>query len=393
MGKGLSARNQRRWKGSEASALMLCLALAVPAPAFAQPTRDYNYSNREINQTDSQGYSANNYYNGSHDSEDEGYRNGARALGRLAALDIGGAIHYGYKGYGNYINSENMDDLDSISHNRRGKMGSAGMGAVSGASGGGAGTNNGDYVNGLGPEREGAKLPDGFSGKKSDNSSSTVTRRRWSDRDKSFLYRGETGEVMTQLEKATGISRETYANHVASIVDARLSFDDPELLNKLEQRFNAFRNEKMNPDFKSKLDKVHSMFSYAKKTEMLQEAAAFFAKNRAKPNGEGGNQMLAGPAPAPAGDVPASGNGSAAASGDRAPASAGEAQATVALTAQSADPKQASLTKEQMGMYLGLESSHGEELKDILGNTEDTIFKLVSKRYRKLTPGLLGRAM
>lgn len=385
MGKGVSTRNQRGKVARIALALPLCVSLALPASA-----RDYNYSGKEINQTDSQGYSANNYYNGSHDSEDEGYRNGARALSRLAALDIGGAIHYGYKGYGNYINSENMDDLDSVSHNRRGKMDTVGMNRVNGTSGGGAGVTNGDYANGLGPEREGARIPDGFSGKKSENGDSNITKRKWADRDKGFLYRGETGEVMGQLEKATGVSRETYANHVASIVDARLTFDDPELLNKLEQRFNAFRAEKMNPDFKSKLDKVHSMFSWAKKSEMLSEAAAFYNKNRNNPNGEAGNQLAGGPQPTNESSLPAAGNGGGGAEGDRGPASEGGA---VALAKQSEEPKDAKLSKEQMGMYLGLENTHGDELKDFLNDADETIFKVVTKRYRKLTPGLLGRAM
>lgn len=387
MGKQLSARKQRVSWGRQSAALVLCLALA--SSAHAQPSRDYNYKNKEINQTDSQGYSANNYYNGSHDSEDEGYRNGMRAMNRLASLDIGGAIHYGYKGYGNYINSENMDDLDSVSHNRRGKMSSAGMGAVGGSGASGSGVVNGDYSNGLGPEREAAKLPSGAMGKAKENGESSITRRKWGDSDRGFLYRGETGEVAAEFEKRTGMSREEFANHLSSIVDARLTFDDPELMNKLEQRFVAFKAGVRNPDFKSKLEKVHSMFSFAKKTEMLQEAAAFFNKHRVKPGDQG--QMVAGNAqPAPQAAVPDSGN---AAGADRGPASDAATAPTPAVAAQSADPKQARLTKEQMGMYLGLEKQHGDELQELMNSAEDTIFKVVSKRYRKLTPGLLGRAM
>ncbi len=366
----------------------LALSVSLATPATAQPTRDYNYNGKEINQTDAQGYGSNNYYNGSHDSEDEGYRNGMRAMSRLASLDIGGAIHYGYKGYGNYINSENMDDLDAMTNNRRGKMGSAGLTSVSGGGGNGSGAvANGDYVNPTGPEREGARLPDGYSGK-STNSESSITKRRWSERDKGFLYRGETGEVAAEFEKKTGMSRETFANHVASIVDARLSFDDPDLMNKLERRFLAFKAEKMNSDFKSKLEKVHSMFSFAKKTEMLQEAADFFNQHRSK-GGQGGEMLANSPTPAEEGKTPATGeNGSV----DRAPASAEEG-AAIALAPQSADPNKAEVSRDQMKLYLGLDGSKGDELKDILNGSEDTIFKLVHKRYRKLTPGLLGRAM
>ena len=48
------------------------------------------------------------------------------------------------------------------------------------------------------------------------------------------------------------------------------------------------------------------------------------------------------------------------------------------------------LSKEQMGMYLGLEGNRGDDLKEFIGQ-EETIFRVVSKRYRKLTPMMIGK--
>lgn len=367
----------------QAATLCLCALIATPQNAFA---RDYNY-NKEMTQQDAMGYGSNNYWNGSGDSKDEGVRNGMRAMGRLAALDIGGAIHYGYKGYGNYINSQKMDDLDSRAWKKKDVMNSISNGFVSGSKSGGSGI-SGDTPSDIGPEREAAKLAAGANGK-SRNGDSEVTSKKWKDLDKGFLYRGETADAAAEFEKKTGMSREEFFNQVADAADANLSFDDPNLMNNLEQRFQVFKASVKNQDFKDKLDKVHSMFSFMKKTEMLQEAAAFYYQQRgpADPaptdvanSGVNGNTS----------GITAAGNGDAGSVGERAPASD---SGPLVAPQSSTDAKDVKLTKEQMGMYLGLEGQHGDELKDIMINSEDTIFKVVSKRYRKLTPGLIGRAM
>jgi len=380
----MSLSRGKKQQLKQLATLWLCALLAAP-PALA---RDYNY-NKDMTQQDAMGYGSNNYWNGSGDSKDEGVRNGMRAMGRLASLDIGGAIHYGYKGYGNYINSQKMDDLDARAWKKKNTMNSVTNGMIGGAKGGGSGTTAGDAYSSVGPQSEAAKMPSGSNGK-STNSESAITGNKWKDMDKGFLYRGETAEVAAEFEKKTGMSREEFFDHVANAADSNLSFDDPNLMNNLEQRFQAFKGAVRNKDFKDKLDKVHSMFSFMKKTEMLQEAASFYYAQRGPLTPP--DQMLAGGAgKGEASTVSVSGNGGAtAAAGERALAS----DSTSLLAAQSnSDPREATLRKDQMGLYLGLESSHGDELKDIMVNAEDTIFKAVSKRYRKLTPGLLGRAM
>lgn len=356
-----------------ALSVLLAQPLA-PVPALAaELSHDYNY-NKQMTQQDAMGFGSNNYWNGSGDSKDEGVRNGMRAMGRLASLDIGGAIHYGYKGYGNYINSQRMDDLDSRAWKKKDTMNSVSDEIIRTPKITGGISSELPYS--LAPRPENAKLPAEAA------KAGPPPGKKWKDMDRGFLYKGETNEVAADFEKKTGMSREEFFNHVADAADANLSFDDPDLLNNLERRFLAFKAGVRNADFKSKLEKAHSMFSFMKKTEMLAEAAAFYQKTR---GGEPGSQeMLADKAPGGAPNAPAADAG-------RALASAEPAAPQVALQSNS-DPRVAKLSKDQMGVLLGI-GSHGDELSGLLISAEDTIFKVVSKRYRKLAPALTGKAL
>lgn len=372
----LSGRNQRQ-KGYRGVAMLL-LALAAPAHA-----KNYDYGSTEINQKDAGGYASNNYYNGSGDSKDEGVRNGMRALNRLASLDIGGAIHYGYKGYGNYINSQRMDDLDTNSWRAKNSLNSVENNMITGGAGGGGY----DYVNPIGPEKEAAKVPKGASAGASSNGESNVTSRKLGDMDRSFLYRGETGEVAAEFEKRSGMSRETLFNELAAAEASGLSWDDPNVMDKMESRYQSFIAKIPNKEYRDNIEKMHSLFNLAKKTQVLQEAAAFYNKMRW---GDGDAQVASA---AGAISLPPGAAIEAAAASDpapeRAPASTAEAAAAPVKTDDGKLPK---LPREQMGMYLGLDGAHGDDLKDIIGQ-EDTLFRVVSKRYRKLTPMMIGKVL
>jgi hypothetical protein len=363
------------------------LAAALCLFGHSAAAKNYDYSGTEINQMDAGGYASNNFYNGSGDSKDEGVRNGMRALNHLAALDIGGAIHYGYKGYGNYINSQSMDDLDNNSWKNKGAMNSLAQGPLSGTSGtSNSGITGGDTPKVSGPEAQNAKLPGGASG-----ASTTVSPgHKLADMDHGFLYRGETGEVAAEFEKKSGMSRDELFNQLAATEASGLSWDDPNVADKMEARYQAFIAKIPNAEFRSNIEKMHSMFSLAKKTQVLEEAAAFYKKMR---YGDG-NVAAAGKSGLNASDVSAA-QAAAAAAATAAAQSADRAPASVSEAAASSDAKPTAeialkLTKEQMGMYLGIDASKGDDLKDLMG-PEDTLFRLVSKRYRKLTPMMIGR--
>lgn len=323
------------------------LPLLSPSPA---PAKDYDYSNKEITQKNAGGYSSNNYWNGSGDSKDEGVRNAMRALNHLAALDIGGAFHYGYKGYGNYINSQRMDDLDSRSWKNKDALNSVNNGMIHGAS---------------------APHP-----------------HKLSDMDKSFLYRGETGDVAAEFEKRSGMSREEFFDHLAAAEDSGLSWDDPNVVSKMEQRFQTFVARIPNQEYRANLEKAQSMISLAKKVSLLEEGLSFYKKMRW---GDGASQVAAGETNGNAPEALVAGPEASTSEASRNPAS--ESSPSRLLTPPNPNEGMPKLAKDQMGMYLGLEGTHADELGDIMANVDETIFHLISKRYRKLTPGLLGKAI
>jgi hypothetical protein len=378
------ARIQRNfgWRlGAKSIALLTALLWAPSSSA-----KNYDYSHYDINQKDAGGYASNNYWNGSGDSKDEGVRNAYRALNRLASLDIGGAIHYGYKGYGNYINSQRMDDLDTLSWKNKGSMDSYAAAPVSGRSTVTGTPGSGDTPSQVGPEREAAHVgPEGRAASKG-----------LSNLDRSFLYRGETGEAAAEFERRSGMNREALFNELVAAEASGLSWDDPNLMDRMESRYKAFVQKIPNQEYRANIEKMHDMFSLAKKAQVFEEGAAFYKKMRW---GDGGDKVAAaaaGPESKVTGEgaaADASGEGKGDVAGaERNPASDSAPAAVTAAQAKTDDPKVASLTKDQMGMYLGLDGTKGDELKDFLGQ-EDSIFHVVSKRYRKLTPMLIGKML
>jgi hypothetical protein len=256
-------------------------------------------------------------------------------------------------------------------------MGSINDSSVSGTSGQGSGQ-SGAYA-APGPVRDPAHLGRG-SGK-------------MMDMDRTFLYRGETGEVAAEFEKRSGMSREEFFNQIAAAADSGLSFDDPNLMDKMEKRYQSFVDRIPNQEYKSNLEKAHSMLSLVKKTQFLQELAGHYVKNRWGA-GEDPQQTAKGEANGKGSAVTAASGGAEKSNGaDRGPASEALPLARLARI----DDNTPKLSKDQMGMYLGLEGSHSDELRDVMGSLlgadSDSIFRLVSKRYRKLTPALLGKAV
>jgi hypothetical protein len=340
-------------------ALVLC-------PPQALAYRNYDYSSAAVNQENSQAIATKINNDGSDDSEDDGIKHGTIALTCLGALNIPCAFHYGYKGYGNYINSQKLDDLHKVTRNLDHTMNSIGYGAV-GGQGSGSGASQ------------------------VDQSTVTGSARKWADKDTSFLYKGEMNDVAAQFEKNSGMSRETLFKHIASAADAGLNWDDPNLLNKLEQRYHAFASGITNPTFKSNLDKAYSVYTLGKKLDLLGEFRDFYVKNRYgdknAPNSRlAENGVAAGPVN---GSAMPSGTAASPEEASRGLASAETPAGSVNHSTSPSAPSEEYLSKED-GMYLGLDAKSGDLFKDI--QDSDSIFRIVSKKYRKLTPALIGKA-
>ncbi|MGE3263021.1 MAG: hypothetical protein AB7K68_14665 [Bacteriovoracia bacterium] len=341
------------WKTIQTPAIFaLGLGLVFSPLAFA------------ISQADAQHTASTTNRRGSDDDQDEAYRNAMKAFMNLAALNIPGAISKGYEAYGNYINSEKLDDLEAKTKRLKGLMTSADTaGLLSGVTGAkGLAANDKDS---------------GVSGKKN---VTTLSRL-----DPSFMYKGETAAVAEEFEKRSGMKREEFFKHLAAATDAQYTYDDPELYSKLEQRFQAFKASIPNKDFRDGLERAENLVPVAIRQKMLGEAMAFY-KDSWKNTG---SQVAA--APTAPSTEPAAPNVVASAPN---PPAVAEAPKTERAPASTAPEKQGSYP-DKMGFYIGLKDNP-DALKDFmqadnLMADNETIFKTVSARYRKLTPGLVAK--
>ncbi|MGZ3712832.1 MAG: hypothetical protein ACXVBE_13800 [Bdellovibrionota bacterium] len=338
------------------------LLLAAPGPAFADTT-----------QASSQGTAADTNHKGSDNDIDEATSNGMQALMNLSALNIPGAFSKGYEAYGNYINSTKLDDLEAKTKKLKGTMVSVGQGPVTG-------TSNASTPN----------VADADSGV-----SGTMFSKKL---NLTSLQSGKAAVLATEFEKRSGMSREELVQHFNGAVDAQLNYRDPDLLNKLETRFHAFRDRIPNKDFREGFVKAENLFSDPLKAKALGEVMAFY---QSAVSGGKSEAKLAtgdnGPAAAvPANAVAVKEDPNAAKTAD---AKASDAAGAVNAGAAATDPNRviasdanSAYSGEKLGMFIGL-NGNSNALKDFVqaGNLNDdeiSIFQMVTTRYRRLTPKL-----
>jgi hypothetical protein len=305
-------------------------------------------------------------YVGSDDSMEAATVSAMTALMNLAALNIPGAFSFGYKAYGQYINSEKLDDLELRTLRNKGRMLSVG----------------GMMVNTAGLDNIG-KAQDGESG---------ISGRptTFSRLDPSFLHRGEAAAVAEQFERVTGMSRDDFLRHLGSATDSDLSYDDPDLLQKVEARYEMFKAEVKNPDFRKKLETAESMFPGPARQELLERVQAMYVDAWQGGAGAPSEGLAQGFESSPAAPAPA---------GAQPPAALTEAspQLAAAGSAERAPSSFLQVPDGDAGLFIGIRGGDSQEtLTEFFSAAEqgesDSIFTKVSKRYRILMPALLGRA-
>lgn len=333
---------------------MLLALLALPRPAAADTT-----------QANSQGTAAQTNHKGSDDDIDEATSNGVMALMNLAALNIPGAFAKGYEAYGNYLNSNKMDDLEAKTKALKGTMNSIG-------------TDQASNLNGIQPNAA-ANANSEVSG--------TVFKKRVSPEN---LRSGKAAVLSAEFEKRTGMSREELLMHFNSAVDAKLNYNDPDLLNKLETRFHAFRDRIPNKEFREGLQKAEDLFPQPMKQKVLGEIMAFY------------NSSISGGKPDA--KLAAAGAAGAGAVADVKIISAEKPAAVAAAAQEGSDTERPAENRRPASAIddlpvaaradplLGL-NGDGEVLKNYLNaaaasEDEITIFRQVTARYRKITPKL-----
>jgi hypothetical protein len=304
-----------------------------------------------------------------------------RAVMNLATLNIPGAFSNGYRAYGEYINSEKLDSLEARNLKEQSKYTTLGVKRNTPNSGGPgslpSGSGGSSAVKALAPS---AQAP---------NAGGTTFSRL----DPSFLYEGETDGVAAEFEKKSGMKRETFLKHIASATDSDIHWNDPNLMAKLEARFQAFVADVPNPEFRSGLQRAASLFPSGARIEVLQKLAGFYQDANKSWNGSDGSSQLA-EKNLSSGKLDMGLN----ADNDRSPASqeGHVVAATSSLPAESSSTEALTKANPARGasLYIGLRADAQTTLQDFLPSDqkEESIFQIINKKYRQLTP-LFGKTL
>lgn len=259
------------------------------------------------------------------------------ALMDLGNLNIKSAVNNGMNAYGKYRNSETLDKLGDINFNQANALSSVGGEGASAAP------------------------------RKTD----TTFRRL----DPSFLHKGEMNKVATEFEKKSGMKRETFLGQLSEISEKKIRRSDPQLVDKVLGRFESFIAKIPNKDFRDNLQKGVNMVPQSMRTGIISKAVAKFS-NALAPEG----------APAPAAAQVAAAPEETplvAAAEEEAPPAAEQPAAVAAVTEASPAREPASEEANPLGNII--QAALDEQ------NQDPTIFQIVTRRYRLLTPAISAK--
>lgn len=263
------------------------------------------------------------------------------ALMDLGNLNIKGAVNNGMTAYGKYRNSETLDKLGDINYNQASSLSSAGTST---------------------PTRK----------------TDTTFRRL----DPSFLRQGEYARVAAAFEQKSGMRRDQFLGQLAEASENKIHRSDPNLVGKVIGRFESFISKVPNKNFRSNLQKGVNMVPESLRSGLISKAVSKFANGMAALGVGPGVSAPSSPVTQPgamasAEEVPA-------------PAPAAESPAETGGTLAAANP--------DSGRVPASEEASGAEADNPLGNIvqaaldtqeqDPTIFQIITRRYRALTPGL-----
>lgn len=259
------------------------------------------------------------------------------ALMDLGNLNIKSAVNNGMNAYGKYRNSETLDKLGDINFNQASAMSSVGSEGASAAP------------------------------RKTD----TTFRRL----DQSFLRKGEMNQVATEFEKKSGMSRETFMNQLSEISEKKIRRSDPQLVDKVLGRFEGFVAKIPNKGFRESLQKGVNMVPQSMRTGIISKAVAKFSNALAPSDvsAPAAEQLATAPAETPV----------TAEAAEVAVAAAEPAAPEVA--AAEAEPMRAPAAEEANPLGNIIQAALDEQSQD------PTIFQIVTRRYRLLTPAISAK--
>lgn len=308
--------------------LFILVALAA-APAFAA----------NINQTNAQQAAENLNRQGSDQSMQNATTSAMKALMHFEQGEMPSAISNGMNAYGKYRNSEDLDKMGDKNTLNQASMGSLDGSSVSGAV----------------------------------KKTSTTFRRL----DPSFLRQGEAGKIAAEFEQRTGMKREDFLKEMSNVSEQKISRNDPHLMEKVFERFEGFVKKIPNAEFRNHVQQRVDSVPATVRNGLIGKAIGKFASFL---SGGGGGAPEAPVAQVP---TPAPTAGKA----EAAPVAAPAATATSAVTAPTATATQAKSSDDSKNALLGNVLNAAMNSQAV----EPTIFEMVTRQYRELTPGLTGK--
>jgi hypothetical protein len=323
----------------------LLTLVALPALAGPEPAT--------ITQTEAQELAARANAAGADQSLQASTTKAMQALIQFSDSDIPGAVKSAYRAYGSFKTGEDLDRVRKRNILTKAGLSSAGVVNVS--------------------EEDAIFL-----------ASRTSYRRL----DPAFLNKGEAAKIAEEFEKKTGIKRKDFLEQLASASEAKLFVSDPKLAEKVSADFTAFVDRIPNAEFKAKVKSATALIPDLTKSQLLMTAVQKAVQLASKTMPSESDLKLA--ENVQLGTTPVK---AAIAEAPREPAAAGVAQ--VAETAPAPDAEEIAptvdLTSDQMARSFRRETGDpfmGSVVRAAVGEARDdeTIFKIVSRRYRAVTP-------
>lgn len=310
----------------------------------------------DLNQVEAQEVAAKANAMGADQSLQASTTKAMQALIQFSDSDLTGAVKSAYHAYGSFKTAEDLDRVRKRNILTKAGMGSDGTVSVS--------------------EEDAAFL-----------ASRTSYRRV----DASFLTQGEASKIADEFEKKTGIKRKDFLDQLAGVSEAKLFVSDPKLAEKVSSDFNSFVEKIPNAEFKAKVKSAVALIPDLTKSQLLMQAVQKAVQIASKTMPSASDLQLAEnvrvgpPAEKKVEEV-------------RAPAGVAAAPEAAPEDEEKKDEEleiapRVNLTSDQMARSYGRETGDpvlGSVVRAAMGEArdEETIFRIVTKRYRILTPQL-----
>lgn len=337
--------------------VILALAFALMA---ALPARANNVP-ETLTQAEAQALAAKANATGADQSLQTSATRAMQALIQFSDSDITGAVKSAVRAYGSFKTGEDFDRMRKRNILTKAGLGSSGTLTVT--------------------EEDGAFL-----------ASRTSYRRLNPD----FLSQGEAAKIAEEFEKKTGIKRKDFLEQLANASEAKLYVNDPKLFEKVQADFHSFVDKIPNAEFKAKVKGAVDLIPDLTKNQLLatavQKAVQLAAKTMPSQSDlalvEKTQIAVGTPSPAPTRNVAAT-SPPAAPVAAVAPAAEGEEKSAHDEIVPTSD-----LTSDQMARSFGRETGDpflAGVVRAAMGEAkdDDTIFRIVSRKYRALTPRLV----